>query len=819
MGRFRSGVLILCLLQAVAIAQPSLPFSTAGTVGVPYTLDFGQVFGLQQIPPTAGVSFTYSFTLAGGSLPPGISLSASGLLSGTPTTAGQYSFTINLNLSISAPGVPGFSYSFPFPFSIGVQGPTGPQISVQPGLLSFPFTLNAAAASQSVSVINQGAQAVAYSASASTKTGGSWLSVSGPGSAPAFGQGSIQVTADPTGLDAGTYTGYVTVTAGASQFNVSVVMTVTGSQQIISLSQTGLTFRAVAGGGAPAPQSYGVLNGGAGSLTWTATGSTLSGSNWLTWTPLNGSSSATAASPVSVHVNPAALAPGDYYGKVQISADGVANSPQAVSVVLTVLPATGNLNPSVLPTGLIFVGTAGAANPAKQSLQITNLSSKPLTYATNVFLDQAGAKWLAPPTGGTVTPAQPVNVSVQPAITGLAAGVYTGDLTVFFVEINVTQHIPILLVVIPRPSSSPKPDSPRDAGGCNPTKLLPIFTQLGQSFTATAAWPAALEVTVVDDCGSPMTSGTVVATFSNGDPSLSLTNLRDGRWSGTWQPRNAVTAGVTITAGAQLVSPALKGTASVGGNLQPNVTTPLIKSGGVVSAASLAPQAPISPGSYVSIMGTNFAPGLNMATDLPLPTQLNGMQVLLAGRQLALRSTSDGQINAIIPYDVPPNATHQMIVQRGTAASVPEPVTVAAAQPAIFTQDGSGQGLGMVVDMQPDGTQFMVDANDPASAGDTLVIYCAGLGPVDPPVTAGDVAPDSTSQTTNPVTVTIGGVPATVQFAGLAPFSSTGPDSLDFAGIYQVSVILPDGVTPAPDTPVIVTVAGQDSPPVTIATQ
>jgi uncharacterized protein (TIGR03437 family) len=820
MGHIRSGVLILLLSQATAIAQPGPPVPTAATVGVPYTFDFGQVLGLQQIPQVAGVSFTYSFTLAGGNLPTGISLSASGLLNGTPTTAGQYSFTLTLALTVSAMGY-SQSVNIPFPASINVKGGTGPQLSVQPGLLSFPFTIGAAASSQSVSVINQGPQAVAYSSSASAKTGGSWLSVAGAGSAPPFGQASIQVTADPTGLDAGTYTGYVTVTAGAGQFNVSVVMTITGSQQIISLSQTGLTFRAVSGGGAPAPQSYGVLNGGAGSLTWTATGATLSGSNWLSWTPLNGSSSAAAASPVSVHVNSAALAPGDYYGKVQISADGVDNSPQAVSVVLTVLPATGNLNPTVLPTGLIFVGTAGAADPAKQSLQITNLSSKPLTYSTNVFLDQAGTKWLAPPSGATVTPAQPVNVSVQPVIAGLAAGVYTGDLTIFFTEIKVTQHIPILLVVIPRPTSSPKPESPRDATSCNPTKLLPIFTQLGQSFTATAAWPAPLEVTVVDDCGNPMTSGSVVATFSNGDPSLSLTNLRDGRWSGTWQPRNALSAPITITAGAQITTPPLKGTASVGGNLQPNLTTPLIKSGGVVSAASLAPQAPLAPGSYVTIQGSNFAPGLTMASTLPLPATLNGMQVILAGRQLALRSASDGQINAIIPYDVPPNATHQMIVQRGTAASVPEPVTVAAAQPAIFTQDGSGQGPGMIVDMQPDGTQFMVTADNPASANDTLVIYCSGLGPVDPPVAAGDViAPDSPgSQTTNTVTVTIGGVPATVQFAGVAPFSGTGPDSLDFAGIYQVMVTLPDGVTPAPDTPLIVTVAGQDSPPVTIATQ
>jgi uncharacterized protein (TIGR03437 family) len=317
-----------------------------------------------------------------------------------------------------------------------------------------------------------------------------------------------------------------------------------------------------------------------------------------------------------------------------------------------------------------------------------------------------------------------------------------------------------------------------------------------------------------------MTSGSVVATFSNGDPAVALTNLRDGRWTGTWQPRNAATAPVTITAGAQLVAPPLKGTASIGGGLQPNLTTPLIKSGGVVSAASLAPQAPLSPGGYVSISGSNFAPGPANAATLPLPTQLNGMQVILAGRPLALRSTNDGLITAIIPYDVPPNATHQMVVQRGTAASLPEPVTIASAQPAIFTQDQSGQGAAIVVDTQADGTQFLVTADNPATAGDTITIYCAGLGPVDPPVNAGAVAPDSPgSQTISPVTVTIGGVPATVQFAGLAPFSFTAPDSLDFAGLYQVTATVPDGVTPAPDTPLIVTIAGQDSPPVTIALQ
>ncbi len=53
------------------------------------------------------------------------------------------------------------------------------------------------------------------------------------------------------------------------------------------------------------------------------------------------------------------------------------------------------------------------------------------------------------------------------------------------------------------------------------------------------------------------------------------------------------------------------------------------------------------------------------------------------------------------------------------------------------------------------------------SAGDAIVIYCAGLGPVNPPVAAGSAAPSSPpAVTTNPVTVTIGGKSAQVFFSG-----------------------------------------------------
>ena len=214
---------------------------------------------------------------------------------------------------------------------------------------------------------------------------------------------------------------------------------------------------------------------------------------------------------------------------------------------------------------------------------------------------------------------------------------------------------------------------------------------------------------------------------------------------------------------------------------------------------------------WVRISGSNLAQGSTLSGELPLKTELNGTQVLVAGRPLPLQSASDGQINAILPFDVPINATHQMIVRRATSYSGAEPVTIAVAQPAVFTKDESGKGAALVTGIKPDGTQFLVNADNPVSEGDTVIISCAGLGPVDPPVDAGVAAPSSPlSQTTNPVTVTIGGQPARVVSAVLAP---------DYAGIYQVTATVPSGITPAPDAPLVVTVADQASPTVTIAVQ
>jgi hypothetical protein len=61
-----------------------------GTVGSPYSFTFGGAGG-------CGPALPYQFTVINGSLPPGLALASSGHVSGTPTSAGAWSFWVNLS--------------------------------------------------------------------------------------------------------------------------------------------------------------------------------------------------------------------------------------------------------------------------------------------------------------------------------------------------------------------------------------------------------------------------------------------------------------------------------------------------------------------------------------------------------------------------------------------------------------------------------------------------------------------------------------------------------------------------------------------------
>jgi trimeric autotransporter adhesin len=694
------------------------------------------------------------------------------------------------------------------PVAFTVTAPGAPSIAVSPSGLRFQFVAGMAAASQTLSISNAGGGSLALTVKAATNIG-TWLSAStATVNVGAFATTRIQIQANPATLPPGTYSGTITVASAnpPQSFLIPVTMIVTAVSQTILIPQTGLTFFAVQGGGLPPPQTFNILNTGQGPMGWQTLVSTVSGGNWLAAFPTDGASDASSLSvPPAIHVNvfPGTLGPGIYFGSVQVIAGGANNSPQVVSVVLNLLPPGSKVGPLVQPTGMIFVAPAGGESPGSQSVLVQSLNTSPLTFTSGVSTS-AGGNWLTIlPPGGTVTAGSPTPIQVQPIVDGLAPAVYQGTVTLTFSD-GSTRAVNIVFIVT---AASPSSHAVKPAATTCPSLLNVVFTQLSAGSNVSVGFPGQVTVKIADDCGTLLVAGTVAASFSNGDPPIPLTSLNDGTWAGTWTPQFPASQAV-VTATAQDSTHQLNGAAKVTVGFQQFTQPPVVTAGGMVNAASFAAQAPLAPGTLISVFGSQLSLNAIGASALPLPMNLGGSSLVIAGTQAPLLYASDGQVNAMIPYGIQVNAGQQFVISRGNSLSVAQAITIAAASPGVFTTTRSGKGQGEIFVAHSDFTQVLADTAHPATAGDVLVIYCTGLGEVNPSLTAGTPAPlDHLSQTTNTVTVTIGGINAPVAFAGLTP---------SFAGLYQINAVVPQGV--APGTAVlIITEAGQQSPPVTLA--
>jgi uncharacterized protein (TIGR03437 family) len=204
----------------------------------------------------------------------------------------------------------------------------------------------------------------------------------------------------------------------------------------------------------------------------------------------------------------------------------------------------------------------------------------------------------------------------------------------------------------------------------------------------------------------------------------------------------------------------------------------------------------------VSIFGSGLADSA-VSGPLPLTTQLGSTQVVLGGETLPLLYAADSVINVLIPYDLAVNTTQQLVVQRANAISVPVKTAIFNAAPAILSTNGTGSGQGHVYVIGPGGVETLANQNSPATAGNPVVIYCIGLGAVNPGVTGGSVAPSMPlANATADVTVTLGTQTVKAGFAGLTP---------GLAGLYQINATIPAGVTPGNQVPVTISAGGASS--------
>jgi uncharacterized protein (TIGR03437 family) len=344
--------------------------------------------------------------------------------------------------------------------------------------------------------------------------------------------------------------------------------------------------------------------------------------------------------------------------------------------------------------------------------------------------------------------------------------------------------------------------------GCAPQRLHAVYRTLADNFQTPVSWPSPLEVLVADDCGGPVTTAAVVASFSNGDPPLVLTSLRNGLYVGTWRP---VTVREQVLVTVRAESPPLQGIELRSqGQVRANPSAPAVSAGGVVNAASYAGSEPVAPGSIIAVFGRNLAQGVNHATRLPLDKTLGGATLNIGGIDAPLFFASESQINAQVPFELPPN-TRPHVLARTTRAdgaqalTLPETITVAAARPAIFTTNEQGTGPGAIrnQDSSPN------SASNAAARGSVVQVYATGLGATNPVVPSGQPAPaNPLSRVVAAVEARIGGQPAAVEFAGLAP---------DFVGLYQVNVVVPPGVEPGPAVELTLIQNGVPSNTVTLA--
>jgi uncharacterized protein (TIGR03437 family) len=227
----------------------------------------------------------------------------------------------------------------------------------------------------------------------------------------------------------------------------------------------------------------------------------------------------------------------------------------------------------------------------------------------------------------------------------------------------------------------------------------------------------------------------------------------------------------------------------------------------------------LSANGLFTLFGTGFAgPMVNRnvtgadLTNNALPTNLANTCVEGGGTRWGIIYVSALQINAVanptatsgtVPVSVISNCD-----QPNQIVSAAVNVNVAAQTPQFLfdVQNPNGQNEIVAVEaasgakVGPAGLIQGVTFT-PAQGGDTLTAYGVGWGATTPAAVVGSLAA-AAANITGDFTLTVGGKPAKVLYAGLTP---------TYAGLYQINFIVPTGLTPG-NQPIVLNINGVPTP-------
>lgn len=214
---------------------------------------------------------------------------------------------------------------------------------------------------------------------------------------------------------------------------------------------------------------------------------------------------------------------------------------------------------------------------------------------------------------------------------------------------------------------------------------------------------------------------------------------------------------------------------------------PTYSAAGIVNASNYA-AGPFAPGSVLSIFGSGLARSTYAlaSTDIvagKLPNELNYVRVYVQDQPVPLLFVSDKQINFIMSTTQNTGDVRLRVATDGISG--PEVVvTLVDCAPALFALD---KDYAIATSA---GGQLLTRDN-PAHAGDTIIVYATGLGRTTPNPAIGEI-PTHSAQILALAALRVSLAekavdPMMVKYAGLTPGA---------AGLYQINLVVPDG-TPA----------------------
>ena len=258
----------------------------------------------------------------------------------------------------------------------------------------------------------------------------------------------------------------------------------------------------------------------------------------------------------------------------------------------------------------------------------------------------------------------------------------------------------------------------------------------------------------------------------------------------TWaQPQCTGVSSCNPLQAASTQKATLTGSVTATSDLTPYIRT----SQGVISAGQFGAFNAIAPGTWMEIYGINLGTVLShqwAGSDFQgtqAPTTLAGTTVTVAGKPAYIDYVNWDQVNAQVPSDVP-TGMQPVIVTTAGGTSVSYMINVNTIEPGLLAPGVFSTAAGQYVAalfsdgayVLPPGLTSVVPTRR-AKAGDIILLYGVGFGPVDPSIPAGQIE-EQTNQLVSPFTISFAGAPAQVKYQG---------EVATFVGLYQFNVVVP----------------------------